>query len=46
MRALAVIASQLTGVDYLRDGLTLERMGLAGVDPDGLHELVTDDVAA
>lgn len=46
MRALAVIASQLTGVDYLRDGLTLERMGLAGVDPAGLRALVTDDAAA
>jgi opine dehydrogenase len=34
--AVTALASALNGVDYRRDGLTLERMGLAGLDPDGI----------
>lgn len=33
MEAVTRVAGTLNGVDYLRDGLTLERMGLDNVDP-------------
>lgn len=36
MEAVSAVAGALNGVDYRRHGLTLERMGLAGVDPDGI----------
>jgi opine dehydrogenase len=36
MEAVSTVAGVLNGVDYRRHGLTLERMGLAGVDPDGI----------
>jgi opine dehydrogenase len=36
MEAVSAVAGALNGVDYRREGLTLERMGLAGVDPDGI----------
>ncbi len=36
MRALTVIASEMNGIDYLNEGLTLERMGLAGLSPGEL----------
>jgi opine dehydrogenase len=31
MEALTVVAGALNGVDYVRTGLTLEKMGLAGL---------------
>jgi opine dehydrogenase len=40
MRALTHIATTMNGIDYLAEGLTLERMGLAGVDPDALRSYV------
>jgi opine dehydrogenase len=36
MDAVTRVAGALNAVDYLRDGLTLDGMGLAGVAPDGL----------
>jgi opine dehydrogenase len=36
IRALITLAGVLTGVDYLQAGLTLERMGLAGLTGAGL----------
>jgi len=46
MRALAVLASELNGIDYLTEGLTLERMGLSGLDPEGLLAHVSEDAQA
>ena len=40
MEAVTAVASALNGVDYRREGLTLERMGLAGVQPDQLMAYV------
>ena len=31
MEALTTLAGVVNGVDYYRDGLTLERMGIAGI---------------
>lgn len=36
MEALTTLAGALNGVDYYRDGLTLERMGLTGLDAEGI----------
>jgi opine dehydrogenase len=36
MEALVVLAGVLNGVDYRRDGLTTERMGLIGMGPDDI----------
>jgi opine dehydrogenase len=33
MEAVTAVAGAMNGIDYLRMGLTLDRMGLAGVDP-------------
>lgn len=38
MTAVATVAGALNGVDYLSEGLTLERMGLSGVAPDRIGE--------
>ena len=40
MRALTVLASEMNCIDYLGEGLTLERMGLAGLDAAGLRAYV------
>lgn len=40
MRALTVIASEMNGIDYLNEGLTLERMGLASFTPAELRTYV------
>jgi opine dehydrogenase len=37
MDALVELAGVLNGVDYRRDGLTLERMGLQGMGPDDIR---------
>jgi len=42
MDALIALASAVKGVDYMREGLTLERMGLAGVSRDDLDRLLTE----
>ena len=42
MDALIALASAVKGVDYMRGGLTLERMGLAGVSRDDLDRLLTE----
>jgi opine dehydrogenase len=39
MEAVTAVAGALNGVDYLRVGLTLDGMGLAGVEPDRLVAL-------
>jgi opine dehydrogenase len=36
MEAVTAVAGVLNSFDYRRAGLTLDRMGLAGVDPDGI----------
>jgi len=36
MEALVQLASTALGIDYARDGLTLERLGLAGKSADEL----------
>lgn len=46
MRALAVLAGELNRIDYLREGLTLERMGLSGLDAEGLLAHVTKDAVS
>lgn len=43
MRALTILASEMNGLDYLREGLSLERMGLTGLDPKGLHAYVNGE---
>ena len=40
MDALIRIASVVNGIDYRREGLTLERMGLAGVKPEDLDRFL------
>lgn len=45
MRALTALASVVNDVDYLRDGLTLQRMGLEGLDPRALHRYVATGLA-
>jgi len=40
MEALTHVASLVNEIDYLDEGLTLERMGLAGLDRDGMARYV------
>jgi opine dehydrogenase len=40
MEALTHLASVVNEIDYLNEGLTLERMGLAGLDRDGMARYV------
>lgn len=40
--ALVHVSSKLMGLDFARDGLTLERMGLAGLDPADLARFVEE----
>lgn len=42
MDALIHLASVVKGIDYMREGLTLERLGLAGVSRDRLELLLMD----
>ena len=42
MDALITLASSALGVDFRRDGLTLEKMGLANVAPENLGKILTD----
>lgn len=42
MDALITLASVALGVDFRREGLTLEKMGLAGAGPDGLQKILID----
>jgi opine dehydrogenase len=37
MEAVTTLASTLNGVDYLRDGLTIERMGLNAINADDIE---------
>ena len=37
MRALTALAGEMNDIDYLTEGLTLERMGLAGLDREGMR---------
>jgi opine dehydrogenase len=36
LEAVVTMASTLNGIDYRTDGLTLERMGLSGINADGI----------
>jgi opine dehydrogenase len=40
--SLIALASAMNGVDYRRDGLTLEKMGLAAVRPENLPALLRE----
>ena len=40
--ALITLASVATGTDYRSEGLTLERMGLAGVGPESLTKILSE----
>lgn len=40
MEALTHVASLVNGVDYLNEGLTLERLGIEGLDAHGLERFV------
>jgi len=42
MDALITLASKALGMDFRVEGLTLEKMGLAAVKPDGLPKLLHD----
>jgi opine dehydrogenase len=42
MDALITLASTALGVDFWVEGLTLEKMGLAGVRPEGLAKILQD----
>jgi opine dehydrogenase len=42
MESLITLASVARGRDYRREGLTLERMGLAGLSPEALRRQVTE----
>ncbi|MGZ9143659.1 MAG: NAD/NADP octopine/nopaline dehydrogenase family protein, partial [Candidatus Binatia bacterium] len=42
MDALITLASTALGVDFRRDGLTLDKMGLAGIAPQALPALLAD----
>jgi hypothetical protein len=39
--ALIAVTSAITDTDYRVSGRTLERLGLAGLDPAGLREKLT-----
>lgn len=40
--AIVHLCSEMMGIDYTRDGLTLEKMGLAGMTPERLLRFVQD----
>jgi opine dehydrogenase len=40
--ALITLASVATGTDYRSEGLTLEKMGLSGVQPENLPRILRD----
>ena len=42
MDALITLASVALGIDFRVEGLTLEKMGLAGVAPADLQRILTD----
>jgi opine dehydrogenase len=42
--ALVELAGLAVGIDYMRDGLTLERLGLAGKSPSELLRFVQEGV--
>ena len=42
--AIVHLCSEMMGIDYARDGLTLDRMGLAGMSPARLLQFVQDGV--
>jgi opine dehydrogenase len=42
MEALVTLAGTALGVDFRSDGLTLAKMGLAGVGPDGLQRILAE----
>ncbi len=42
MDALITLASTALGIDFRRDGLTLDKMGLAGITPEALPALLAD----
>ena len=42
MDALITLASTALGIDFRTDGLTLEKMGLAGVKPETLPQVLHD----
>jgi opine dehydrogenase len=46
MDALITVGSVLTGRDYRSEGLTLERLGLAGKRLDGLSDYLREGIAA
>ena len=45
MEALTTLGGILNGVDYRRDGLTLERMGMTGIEAGGLLDYALSGVA-
>jgi opine dehydrogenase len=40
--ALITLASVATGTDYRSEGLTLEKMGLAGLQPGSLAKILSE----
>jgi opine dehydrogenase len=46
MDALIVLGGALNGRNYRAEGLTLDRLGLAGVEPRNLHALLRDGFTA
>jgi opine dehydrogenase len=42
MDALITLASTALGGDFLTEGLTLEKMGLAGVKPESLAKILQE----
>ena len=42
MDALITLASTALGIDFRRDGLTLDKMGLVGITPEALPALLAD----
>ena len=42
MDALITLASVVSGIDYRREGLTLEKMGLAGARPERLAKILSE----
>jgi hypothetical protein len=46
MDALIVLGGALNGRDYRADGLTLDRLGIAGLSPDELATYLRDGIDA
>jgi hypothetical protein len=42
MDALITLASTALGADFRREGLTLEKMGLANVSPGSLQKIIEE----